>query len=219
MEEFIQRNSSAIFGLLGVFGGGAISFVTAWLLRKRDYNLRLWDKLLDRRIKAHENVITLAIEMRVIVAVGGVEDNGEVARAPQMLVSKDEFENWFIRFTQLTQGGSTWLSTETKREFNLVQDYLVTLHQYLVGVSSDDYLEIGRIIRHDFIHLSSELEKRAFNFFEHDVHQLKLNKLNEWHKYQRDETEKRLHGTVLLQKWDKVQAYRKSKINEDESLT
>lgn len=203
--EFINKNASAIFGLLGAFGGGAITFLTTWFIKKREYDLRLWDKLLERRIKAHENVIAVALEMRVMVSLGGVDNNGEVARAPQMLLSKDEFERWFTRFTQLTMEGTTWLTTEVKRELNFVQDYLVTLHQNLSNVPSERYLSIGQIIRQDFIDLSSELEKKAFSFFEGEMRQLKLNSLNEWHKYERQVTEKRLKETVLLSRWEIVE--------------
>ena len=206
MEEFINRNASAIFGLLGVIGGGLVSFFASWLLKKREYNLHLWDKLLERRIKAHENVINVALEMRVMVALGGIEDTGEVARAPQVLSSKNEFDEWFRKFTQLTMGGTTWLTTEAKRELNFVQDYLVTLHQNLAGIPSEKYLRIGQVIRADFMHLSSGLEKKAFEFFENEVRRLKLSDLDKWHKHKRSETEKRLKETALLDQWEKIQS-------------
>ncbi|MBI4442951.1 MAG: hypothetical protein HY649_06200 [Acidobacteria bacterium] len=176
MEEFLNQNASAIFALLGALGGGLLSFFGSWLLTKRDYNLRLWDKLLERRITAHENVIAAALEMRVMVPLGGTEAGGEVARAPRVLRSKDEFERWFTSFNRLTQAGSTWLTTEAKRELNLVQDYLVTLHMNLTGVSSEKYVQVGQVIRNDFIHLSAQLEEKAFNFFETEVRSLKVSR-------------------------------------------
>ncbi|MDD2308237.1 MAG: hypothetical protein PHH91_01500 [Desulfuromonadaceae bacterium] len=74
MIEFINKNASAIFGLLGAIGGGSITFLTTWLIKQREYDQRLWDKLLERRIKAHENVIAIALEMRVMVSLGGIEN-------------------------------------------------------------------------------------------------------------------------------------------------
>jgi hypothetical protein len=205
IREFIYSNASAVFGLLGALGGGLVSFLASWLLTKREYNLRLWDKLLERRIRAHENLIAVALEMRVMVAWGGTEEDGDVARAPHVLRSKEDFEQWFIRFTQLTSEGSTWLTTEAKRELNFVQDYLVTLYQNLAGVPSEKYLRIGQVIRLDFIHLSSELEKKSFAFFEKEVGRLKLGNLKRWHKYRRPETETRLKATTLLSQWEKIE--------------
>jgi hypothetical protein len=203
-KTFINENASAIFGLLGAFGGGLISFLASWLIKKREYNLRLWDKLLERRIKAHENVITVALEMRVMVPLGATESTGEVARAPLVMRSKEEFEEWFGRFAKLIMEGNTWLTTETKREVNFVQDYLVTLHQNLTGVPSEKYMQIGQVIRQDFIQLSSALEKKSFAFFGKEVQRLKLSSLDKWHKYKLSETENRLKKTELLSQWEKI---------------
>lgn len=204
IKEFLGNNASAIFGLLGALGGGTVSFLASWMLKRREYNLRLWDKLLERRIKAHENLITVALEMRIMVALGATEEDREVARAPQVLRSKEDFEEWFIRFTQLTMEGTTWLTTEAKRELNFVQDYLLTLHQNLKDVPSEKYLPIGQVIRQDFIDLSSSLEKKSFAFFAKEVRRLKLSNLKKWHKYKRSETETRLKKTVLLSQWERT---------------
>jgi len=139
-----------------------------------------------------------------MVALDATDESGEVARAPQVLHSKEDFEQWFIRFTQLTMEGTTWLTTGAKRELNFVQYYLVTLHQYLTGVPNEKYLPIGQVIRQDFIDLSSDLEKKSFAFFGKEVRRLKLSNLKKWHKYKRSETERRLKKTVLLSQWEKI---------------
>jgi hypothetical protein len=196
--QFLSANASAIFALVGALGGGILSFVGALLLKKRDFSLATSGKLLDRRIAAHENVVALATEMRVMVALGGVSEAGEVRRAPQVMISREVFEGWFTRFTQLSLSGTSWLSTATKREVNFVQDYLVTLNMYLEHVSSDRFLVLGELIRQDFVDLSSSLEKTAFKFFQSGVRKLKPDSLNKWHKYKRAETEKRLESTALV---------------------
>jgi hypothetical protein len=52
-----RENSSAVFALFGAGGRAFLLFLGSWLLRKRDYDLHLWEKLLDRRISAHEAVV------------------------------------------------------------------------------------------------------------------------------------------------------------------
>jgi len=151
-------------------------------------------KLLDRRIAAHEKVIALATEMRVMV----FSESGEVRRAPQVMISRDAFEDWFTRFTQLSLEGTSWLSTTTKREVNFAQDYLITLHFYLERVPSDQFLGLGEIIRQDFVDLSSSLEKTAFTFFQSGVRKLQPDSLDKWHKYKRTETDRRLGSTLLI---------------------
>lgn len=201
LQHFFATNASAVFGLVGALIGGVLSFLATWFLKKRDFDLKMWEKLFDRRISAHEHVISLAIEMRVMVAFGGVNAQGDVRRAPQILLSKDEFDSWFTRFTQLTMEGTTWLATATKREVNFVQDYLINLHTYLADIPSDKYLIVGEYIRQAFIDISSSLEKKAFNFFQEGINKLSLDSLENHHKYKRPETESRLRGTELLMRW------------------
>ena len=201
LSQFLTANASAIFALTGALGGGILSFFGALLLKRREFNLAMSGKLLERRISAHERVITLAIEMRLMAALGGESEAGEVRRTPQIMLSRDAFESWFTRFTQLCMEGTSWLSTETRREVNFVQDYLVTLHMYLESASSDDFPQLGEVIRQDFVDLSSSLERKAFRFFERGIRKLRLDSLQKWHKYKRPETERRLSATALVQNY------------------
>ena len=173
----------------------------------------MWSKLIERRIAAHEKVISLAIEMRVMVSIGTTDTHGQLQRAPQVLISKEQFEYWFTRFTQLTMEGTSWLTVETKREVNFAQDYLVTLHMHLKSIPSEEYLRIGELIRQDFIDLSSSLEKTAFDFFQQGIHKLKLDSLNKHHKYKRLETERRLNETALLRNLPSI----RNAVEEDQS--
>lgn len=205
--SFFSEYASAIFALVGAIAGGVLSFVGSLILKNRDFKLRLWDQLAERKIKAHENVISLAIEMRVMVMLGGDDENGELRRSPQVLISEQEFESWFTRFTQLSLQGTTWLSLDAKRELNFVQDYLVTLYDRLRPIPSDRYLAVGVHIKNDFIDLSSSLEKAAFRFFETGVDKLALESLEKWHKYERSVTIDRLEKTQLSKRWDLVSSY------------
>lgn len=204
VTAFLQANASAVFGLLGALGGGVLSYVATALHKRREFDLQVWGKLFDRRIAAHEKVIALAIEMRVMVGLGAANAGGEVRRSPQVLLSKDKFERWFTGFTQLSIEATTWLSTSTQRELNFVQDYMITLYMRLAAIPSERYLEVGEIIRQDFVDLSSSLEKRAFEFFTSDIKKLRLNNLDDWHKYEKLETERRLQATALITKLELV---------------
>ena len=201
MVEFLTQNASALFGLGGALGAVCLTFLTRWLLRKRDYDLRLWDRLLERRIDAHERLINVAIEMRVMVGLGGLDEEREVVRAPQVLISKEVFEDWCTRAVGSGVAPSTWLSIAAKREANFLQDYLVTLKLNLEHIPSDKYLAVGAIIRQDFVEISAQLERTAYSFFERDIRKLRLDDLSEWHKYPRERTEERLKKTQLISRF------------------
>jgi hypothetical protein len=217
MNQLIRDNASALIGVSGVVIGAFITFLASWALRKRDYDLRLWDKLIDRRIDAHERLINHAHEMRVMTARNGVDEDGEVLRYPQVLSSRDAFEDWFANTIRSIGFASTWLSTPAKREANFLQDYLVTLHINLRSVPSDRFPDVGLIVRQDFIDMSSNLERMSFVFFDRDVRKLRLSNLNDWHKYPRQQTEKRLNETNLLRQWADVSRLAESKADEGES--
>jgi hypothetical protein len=111
LAQFLEQHASAVFGLVGAMGGGFLSFFASWLLRRRDCDLQLWGKLLDRRIEAHERVMQIALEMRVMIALGGIDKSGGVLRAPKVFSSKVTFEKWFNHDTTETGSGSTWPRT------------------------------------------------------------------------------------------------------------
>jgi hypothetical protein len=206
LSEFFRDNASAVFALLGAAGGGLLSFLGSWLLRKREYDLRLWEKLLDRRVSAHEAVILTALEMRVMVPSGRIDKQGDAIRAPSVLLSRETFEEWFQCAQHRTASGTTWLTVTAKRELNFVQDYLLTLYMHLQKVPSAEYPLLGVIVRDDFVKLSSELEKCAFLFFESDIRKLKAADLRSWHKYPHEETQRRLKETNLIRRCDEVAA-------------
>ena len=204
MNHLFRDNASALIGLFGVITGAVVTFLAGWALRKRDYDLRLWDKLIDRRIDAHERLISHAHEMRVMVARNGVDEGGEVLRYPEVLCSRDVFEDWFANTIKSICFASTWLSTPAKREANFLQDYLVTLHINLGAVPSSRFPDVGLIVRQDFLDMSSSLERISYLFFDRDLRKLRLSNLNDWHKYPRQQTEKRLKETHLLRQWADV---------------
>ncbi|MDH5647871.1 MAG: hypothetical protein OEZ01_17805 [Candidatus Heimdallarchaeota archaeon] len=198
MDEFLLKNSSAVFGLLGAFLGGALSFFASWTIKNREYALQIWGKVIDKRIKSHENIIKLALNMRLMIPLEHKESDDELPRTPKILASKAVFHEFFSDFASLSQQSSTWLTTACKRELNFAQDYLVTLNQYLSSADTKKFPVIGNLIRQDFIDISSELEKSAFSFFENFMTKRKLNNLSDWHKYLPHETNSRLSRTALL---------------------
>ena len=110
IQQFLNANASAVFGLIGALGGGVLSFVASLLLKRREFSLQLRSKIIDRQIAAHERILKLAQDMRVMGSAGTLGLDGEVSRGPCILLSKDAFEDWFTRFTEQQLAGSAWLT-------------------------------------------------------------------------------------------------------------
>jgi hypothetical protein len=209
MTEWFKQYGTAIIALAGVCLGavvtGGLTFLNGWVMRNRDLKLKLWERFLDHRIAAHEAVVAIALKMRRMVPLGRFE-KGEVVRSPQVMMSREAFDQWLDEFAEIAGPASTWLSTPVKRELNFAQDYFVTVHQNLLPFPSECLPEVGSFIRQDFIDLSSKLEKLAFEYFKEEALDLRLNDLTEWHKYPLPETEARLKDTAILQRWAEIKA-------------
>ena len=197
MEQIIRDNASAVFALLGTFIGVTLTLIGTWVLQSQEAKTRLLEKVLDRRIQAHEKVIELSKSLRGMVSLGYAENGGELARTPSVMISQESLDSFLLEFTQTSLASSTWLSTEVTRELNLTQDYLVNLYELLRSAKPGQFAEIGRLVRQDFIDFSTSLEKLAFNFFTKDLTRMKLNDLAKWHKYPLETTKKRLTETAL----------------------
>ena len=204
MAKFLAEHASALFAIAGIVIGAGLSFLRAWVMKRREVKLRLREKVLDRRIQAHEQVVKLVKPMRTMVLLGYREDDGETARTPAPLQSPKDFEQWYSNHYSGVRESTTWLATEVKRELNLFQDYIINLTSVLNHAGEDEYAEIGRIIRNDFISFSERMEKLAFEFFESELTNLELNSLQDWHKYPREKTIERLEDTALMKRKEKI---------------
>jgi hypothetical protein len=139
MEQLIQDNASAIFAILGMLAGAALTFIGTWILQNQEAKTRLMEKVLDRRIRAHENIIELSKPFRGMMSLGYAEKDGELARTPAIMASKESFDEFLIKFYQTGMESSTWLSTEVTREYNFVQDYLVNLYEFVRNIDSENF--------------------------------------------------------------------------------
>jgi hypothetical protein len=196
--ELVKSNASAIFGLLGVILGGSTTFITSYIRTKQDYRYKIFAKLIDRKIYAHEVAINLAYEMRVMLSPAKLDANNELVRYPQILASDKSFTNWFAHFTLEVNRVSSWLTVDVRRELNLIQDYICNIHLKLDAADSDTHIAVGKIVRQDFIDFSSELEQKAFQYFRKGVLKLDIGDINNWHKYDQGLTETRLKETQFF---------------------
>jgi hypothetical protein len=196
MSDIVKNNIPALFAIIGAISGALISLFGTWVFKKTELRLRLWEKVLDHRIQAHEQVIELARTIRI---VNTIEQSVNI-RTPAVLNSQEQFELWYRKHMELFGNVSTWLSNKVLRELYLFQDYLVNLYDFLQNVKSEDYPIIGSIIKQDFIDFSGNIEKLSFKFFSHELRSLRLNNMKKWHKYPMHVTEKRIQSTDFWQK-------------------
>jgi hypothetical protein len=175
--------------------------------KRKDLYYRLWEKVLGRRVEAHEQIIHLSKTLRTMVSLGYEERDGQLARTPAIMRSRENFEEWYSYFGQVVAPNSTWLSIEVTREVYFLQDYVVNLYEFLRQVNSRDFPKVGAILRDDFVQLSVNIEKLAFDFFSQDLRELHLGDLDKWHKHPIEKTERRLAEMALLSRQNELQVF------------
>ncbi len=198
VEILSQREFFAVYG--AIFGIG-ISWIGNWLLNRQQYKLRLWDKLLDKRIAAQENVIYAAKLLQSVTALGGLDESNNLKRIPIALLSKDNFDNSFASFTELTQINSCWLTLAAKHEVNFIQDYLVNVNEIIRKLPESELEKLALTLHVDFVILGGNLEKIAYSFFESGVLKFELEQIKKWHKYKPKITYERLYATELYKNY------------------
>src|SRR5437899_239904 len=143
MDQILRDNASAIFGLVGAIVGAGLSLLGTWRQSRKELQGRLWEKVLDRRIEAHERIVQFSKSLRAMVFLGYRDESGELARAPALLNSDEAFRQWYADFLETFGRSSTWLSTELTRELNFLQDYIVNLDLLLQRIDPSAYLQVG----------------------------------------------------------------------------
>lgn len=196
---------SAIIALSGVIIGALINNFFNWNIKRRETQLKLIEKQVDKKIQAYENVLTIAKALRMVITTYKTDSNSNLITYPSVLENKNNFSELIHSFSSIVNTYSHWLDIETIRELYFVQDYLATLSQSVENVNDKKMQTLGLIIKQDFIDLSSSLEKIILESYQNKITNLGVKKINGWHKYKKDETLKRLNGLILMRDKDKIQ--------------
>lgn len=196
--------------LIGALFGALMTVVTNRLQRAYELKLSLREKVLEKRISAHEQVISAANSMIAMAPIRYETDDGqirtllneenEIMRYPHPFQSKEKFLEFQSEWTRINLENSHWLSIALVRELYLFQDYLINLGQYLETISDRKLPIVGDLLRVDFIDFSSRIKRMAYQYFYSDLEKLKLEEGDEWHKYEWKETTRRLSQTEFFKK-------------------
>lgn len=197
---------TSIFALGGVVLGALGTSINNHILKRKETRLRIIEKVLEKRIDAHEEILGLTKSIRQVVGTGMKDENNNAITYPLCMQSKDHLLSFIEVSFPIIHKNSHWLDTKLERELSFFQDYTISLSHQMSKVNDDlIFTEIGIIIKQDFINLASILEDLAFNFFRFEITSLKLNQHNEWHKYPKEETQRRFSKTELVIQESQIQ--------------
>lgn len=200
---------AGIIGACGALIGVLISQLLEVFRQNRGFAIRQKEKIIDKRIEAHESILDLCESMIVVTMPEGVinydlpEDTEKPIRGIAILNTEDIFDKWWAEIFYNCYRKHVWLSPKVLKELNLFQDYLVNLKIILSQLNADEIKRLSVIVRPDFITMSVNLRRDTVSYLSKDAISFKLRDLNGWHKYKRPHTEKRLNDTQLLKEYTK----------------
>lgn len=204
MIEFFEKYSTAMFALSGVVVGALIPAIFNLFSITKETKLRLIEKVLNKKLEAHEHLITVANQMRTMVALGGPDQDGELKRTPALMETQENFSNFLVDYTVMQTKCDRWFNSKLKREMSLFLDYLVNLRDACREADEINLKEAGSIIRNDFIEFSSRLEDVAHEYFNNDLLRLSYKTDRKWHKHPKEKTLAELNKTVFFQRKQEI---------------
>ena len=179
------------------------SFVN-WRVKSKEARLRVLEKISDKRLSAHEEVLEIARLLRTTVSTKVVDNDSNLITYPVVLSSIEAFNNFQGRFYELVNFNTHWLDINLFRELNYVQDHIGSVDVSLKDKNDNIYPKIAALLKSDFIKIASSLESETIKFFNKDILEMKINTQQQHHKYERNETMKRLKETSLLKNWEEI---------------
>ena len=195
-----------IIGIVGLVIGSILTFIFSSNLKSKETKLKISEKLIDKRIDAHEQVLKLAKLMRSSHTENLFNSAKELITYPLIFLTEDNYRDWRQNYFIITNEYSHWLSISVLNELYYIQDYIVNLDKTLENVPEDNYKAIGIILKMDFIQMSSNLEKQVVEYFERGWSNLSIKKKGSY-KLPKNESLTRLGKSNFTRRYLEISKY------------
>ncbi|EMN25374.1 hypothetical protein [Leptospira kirschneri] len=187
--------------LFGIIIGCFLTFLSQYILSKRQIKVKFIEKIVENKIKAYDELYYL-LKILKFIDINRIDDslNQKEALVRYPIVLKD-FNTFLVYCNEVISPYNKYshlFSIDLIRLFNFLQDYLINLEIIIKKHNPEQIIEIGFNIKEDFIDLSSEFDKIMYKFYNNDIYKLKINiDINKWHKFKKYETNIKLQNTSL----------------------
>ncbi|MBI0397796.1 hypothetical protein [Cyclobacterium marinum] len=196
--DLVKLGIQPMSALIGVIIGAIVTTITSWKLKTKETKLRLIEKIFERKIIAHEEILSISQKLKNMIPTYEEDDNLNIKAYPAILKDRDSLDSFLYQFSINTNRNSHWADNSILKELYYIQDYFANLEMFLKNKNVEIYPKIGEILRLDFVELASGLEKIALVFFEKDIYKLNKHHSSGHHKYPIKTTKDRLDKTILL---------------------
>jgi len=181
-----------LLSFAGVIIAAFLAFFFSSFLKKKETRLKISEKILDKKIEAHENVLQLAKYLRSTISENQLTVDLELITFPIILANRENYLDWKKDLFIKSNNNSHWLSNNVLKELYFIQDYFVNLDNTFENVPDENIKNIGIILKNDFVSLSNNLEKSILKYFEKGWEDLKTIDIGDNHKFPKEESLRKL---------------------------
>lgn len=208
MIETLQEMNliAPIIGLIGLIIGSILTFFFTSNIKNKETKLKISEKLIDKRIDAHEQVLKLAKLMRSSHTENQFNSEKELITYPLIFLTQDNYRDWRANYFLITNEYSHWLTIPVLNELFYIQDYIINLDKTLENVHEENFKAIGIILKMDFIEMSTSLEKQVVKYFEKGWINLSIKKKGNY-KLPKNESLKRLKESNFTKRYLEISKY------------
>lgn len=196
-----------ILSFVGVIIAAFLAFFSSSFLKKKETLLKISEKILDKKLEAHENVLQLAKYLRSTISDNKFTLERELITYPIILANKENYLDWKKDLFIKSNSNSHWLSNDVIKEIYFIQDYFVNLDKTLENIPDENIEKIGIILKNDFVNLSNNLEKSILKYFEKGWKDLKTVSINEKYKLPKNVSLERLNNYSLTKRHLEMSKY------------
>ena len=202
--------SPEIIALSGVLLGGVISFLTAYLIKSKEVKLKIVEKIIDKRIVAHEDILKISQRLRSTISLGKTDSEGNIVTYPSVLHSPETLDDFKGVFYDLINPNIHWINIELNRELNYLQDYIASISIQLENIPSEKYPEVALLVKQDLIDLATKIHDETTKFLNNDIFLVKAKPTKGHHKLPISETRSRYNNTLLFKNFDTIKAMKRN---------
>lgn len=195
-----------LIGIIGLIIGSILTFFFSSNLKSKETKLKISEKLIDKRIDAHEQVLKLAKIMRSSHTENQFNSAKELITYPLIFLNEDNYRDWRANYLLVTNEYSHWLSISVLNELFYIQDYIVNLDKTLENVHEENYKSLGIILKMDFIEMSTNLEKEVVKYFEKGWENLSVKKKGDY-KLPKNVSYSRLKNSNFSKRYLEISKY------------
>ena len=163
-------------GIIGIIIGSLLTFLMTYILKNSDNKWKLNEKVISKRIQAHESLQYFINELNL--TVGYKISDRKVRTCVKIFSDPDIFLEWNNQFTIFISKNFIWFSQSILEEIQFFNEYLEALRKYFADneVGPVGLMKIGDFLKYDLEKIGKTFSLLVKDYFAYDLTKVVIEK-------------------------------------------